>query len=41
LQNFGSVIPGHGGVLDRCDCMFLMAAFIYVYHNVLKAEELI
>jgi phosphatidate cytidylyltransferase len=30
-KNFGSVIPGHGGVLDRCDCMFLMAAFTHVY----------
>jgi len=30
-KNFGSLIPGHGGVLDRCDCMFLMASFTYVY----------
>lgn len=40
-KNFGSVIPGHGGVLDRCDCMFLMAIFIYVYHNILKNEGII
>ncbi|XP_023322906.1 phosphatidate cytidylyltransferase 1 [Eurytemora carolleeae] len=30
-KNFGNFIPGHGGVLDRCDCMFLMASFTYVY----------
>jgi len=30
-KNFGCLIPGHGGVLDRCDCMFLMAAFTYFY----------
>lgn len=40
-KNFGSVIPGHGGVLDRCDCMFLMATFIYVYHKSLKIEGLV
>lgn len=30
-KNFGSLIPGHGGVLDRCDCMFLMASFTFMY----------
>jgi len=34
-KNFGCLIPGHGGVLDRCDCMFLMAVFTYVYLDVL------
>jgi len=32
-KNFGNLIPGHGGVLDRCDCMFLMASFTYIYTN--------
>ena len=40
-KNFGSFIPGHGGVLDRCDCMFLMAGFSYVYLQTLKTAELL
>jgi len=39
-KNFGSLIPGHGGVLDRCDCMFLMAVFSYVYLETLKQAEI-
>jgi len=38
-KNFGSLIPGHGGVLDRCDCMFLMAGFSYVYLETLKTAQ--
>lgn len=30
-KNFGALIPGHGGVMDRCDCMFVMASFTYIY----------
>ncbi|XP_059097760.1 phosphatidate cytidylyltransferase, photoreceptor-specific-like [Tigriopus californicus] len=32
-KNFGGFIPGHGGVTDRCDCMFLCAVIMYVYYK--------
>lgn len=31
VKDFGSLIPGHGGVIDRMDCQFLMAVFTNIY----------
>uniref|UniRef100_K3X184 Phosphatidate cytidylyltransferase n=1 Tax=Globisporangium ultimum (strain ATCC 200006 / CBS 805.95 / DAOM BR144) TaxID=431595 RepID=K3X184_GLOUD len=33
LKDFDSVIPGHGGVMDRMDCQLITALFTSVYYN--------
>jgi len=33
VKDFDSIIPGHGGVMDRFDCQFLMALCTYVHYN--------
>jgi phosphatidate cytidylyltransferase len=33
IKDFDSVIPGHGGVMDRMDCQFITALFTSVYYS--------
>ena len=36
IKNTGSIIPGHGGILDRADGMLFALPFAYIYLNFLS-----
>merc|ERR1740124_241098 len=33
IKDFDSIIPGHGGLMDRFDCQLLMALCTWVHYN--------
>lgn len=37
-KDFGTLIPGHGGVVDRFDCQIVTAPFIYLLLNSLTSK---
>ncbi|CAP32496.2 Protein CBG13755 [Caenorhabditis briggsae] len=38
--DFGDVIPGHGGLMDRFDCQLLMGTFVMVYiHSFIRVPD--
>jgi len=41
IKDFGSSIPGHGGMTDRMDCQIVMALFSYIYYHAFTDRSLI
>lgn len=38
IKDFGTLIPGHGGIVDRMDCQVIMAAFSFVVYMTIGTD---
>jgi len=39
IKDFESVIPGHGGIMDRMDCQLVMIVFTFLHHLTFVAKD--
>jgi CDP-diglyceride synthetase len=39
-KDFGNILPGHGGLVDRLDCQIFIAPFVYFFLNLYKYGSL-
>ena len=39
IKDFESVIPGHGGLMDRMDCQLVMIVFTFLHHLTFVAKD--